>query len=283
MSDQPNSPNPFGAAANNPFKAPNAVVDDVSHSSQHAIIPGGRSVPSGNGMNWISAAWKVFTANPLIWIVMAIIAFVIIMVLSLIPLIGSVATAVIFPFFMAGIAKGAKAIDDGENLELGHMFAGFSEKGGPLAIVGVLYFAAFLVIGVLVAILAFVFGGAALATGFAGAMSGNERAAAGLAAGGLMIMLVIFLLFFALMVPVIMAFWFAPALVMLNNYEPIPAVKESFGACLKNIVPFLLYGVVAFVILIVAAIPLGLGLLVAGPVLYITPYTGYKDIFFNNN
>ena len=40
-----------------------------------------------------------------------------------------------------------------------------------------------------------------------------------------------------------------------------------------------LAGIVGFVILVVALIPFGLGLLVAAPLTWITMYTGYRDIF----
>jgi uncharacterized membrane protein len=76
-----------------------------------------------------------------------------------------------------------------------------------------------------------------------------------------------------------MALWFAPSLVVFNNLKPVDAMKASFLACLKNIVPFLLYGIVLIVLCFVAAIPLGLGFLVLGPVAIASIYTGYRDIF----
>ena len=56
-------------------------------------------------------------------------------------------------------------------------------------------------------------------------------------------------------------------------------MKVSFFGCLKNIVPFLLYGVVMMVLCVVAAIPVMLGYLVLGPVIIASIYTGYRDIF----
>jgi uncharacterized membrane protein len=58
-------------------------------------------------------------------------------------------------------------------------------------------------------------------------------------------------------------------------------MKSSFIACLKNMVPFLLYGVIAFLLAMLASIPFGLGWLVLGPVLAASLYTGYRDIFLN--
>jgi uncharacterized membrane protein len=87
------------------------------------------------------------------------------------------------------------------------------------------------------------------------------------------------LVFLALIVPVLMATWFAPALVLFDRLAAIDAMKLSFGGCLRNLVPFLLYGVIGCGLLIVAAIPLGLGLLILSPVLIASVYTSYCDIF----
>jgi uncharacterized membrane protein len=83
----------------------------------------------------------------------------------------------------------------------------------------------------------------------------------------------------ALSIPIYMALWFAPALVVLRGLAPVAAVKESFFGCLKNVVPFLIYGIVLLVLGIVAAIPLGLGWLVLGPVAIASIYVAYRDIY----
>ena len=83
----------------------------------------------------------------------------------------------------------------------------------------------------------------------------------------------------ALALPLYMALWFAPSLVVFNNLKPFDAMKASFLACLKNLVPFLLYGVIMLVLCMIAAIPLGLGFLVLGPVAIASIYAGYRDIF----
>jgi uncharacterized membrane protein len=83
----------------------------------------------------------------------------------------------------------------------------------------------------------------------------------------------------ALAVPFAMAFWFAPALVVIHDLGAIEALKLSFLGCLRNIIPFLLYGIIAFVLFMVATLPLMLGWLVMIPVLFGSTYAGYKDIF----
>jgi uncharacterized membrane protein len=76
-----------------------------------------------------------------------------------------------------------------------------------------------------------------------------------------------------------MAVWFAPALVLFHDKGAVDAMKESFSGCLRNIVPFLVYGVVLLVLGLIASIPLGLGWLVLGPVLCTSFYASYKDIY----
>ena len=76
-----------------------------------------------------------------------------------------------------------------------------------------------------------------------------------------------------------MAFWFAPALVVFRGDEPFAAMKTSFRACLRNIPPFLIYGLLGILFMILACIPIFLGLIVLIPVGIATVYTSYKDIF----
>jgi uncharacterized membrane protein len=87
------------------------------------------------------------------------------------------------------------------------------------------------------------------------------------------------LVFLLLYLPLVMAIWFAPALVVLRGVEPLEAMRLSFNGCMRNIVPFLLYGVVGVGLSIVATIPLLLGWLVLGPVTIASLYTSYCDIY----
>ena len=85
---------------------------------------------------------------------------------------------------------------------------------------------------------------------------------------------------FALLLPLFMALWFAPALALFHQQGPAEAMKGSFVACLRNILPSLVYGAIGFMLAIVASIPFGLGWLVLGPVIAGSLYASYRDIFF---
>jgi uncharacterized membrane protein len=76
-----------------------------------------------------------------------------------------------------------------------------------------------------------------------------------------------------------MAVWFAGPLIVLAQSDVVPALKTSFFACLKNILPFLIWGIAIFFLSILAMIPLMLGWLLLGPVMLASIYIGYRDIF----
>ena len=56
-------------------------------------------------------------------------------------------------------------------------------------------------------------------------------------------------------------------------------MKQSFAGCLKNIVPFLVYGIVSMLLMVVATIPIFLGWLVLWPTVMGSVYASYRDIF----
>jgi len=248
-----------------------------SHAS--ASAPPGRaaSVASGNGTAWWGEGWRLFTASPGVWVAITVLYVVIMVMLAFIPVLGSLATTLLAPVFAGGVLSGCRALDRGGELRIEHLFAGFSDRLAPLMIVGLLYLVGTLAIVVVVAGLLFAAVGM---TGIGALLAGDPLQAglAALAALGIGAVLAV-LLGLLLGVPLMMAFWFAPALVLLRNDEPLAAMKASFDACLRNIVPMLVYSLLGLVFAIVASIPLGLGWLVLAPVFAASVYASYKDIF----
>lgn len=239
--------------------------------------PEGWAVPAGRGTDWWGSAWRLFTAAPAAFIVITIVYVAIMMVLSFIPVLGQIAVSLLNPVFLGGIMMGCREQDRGGEIAMRHLFAGFNEKLGPLVIVALLYLLGWFVIGCITLALAFAsLGGGALAA----LMSGEptQMGFALFATMGLTAALV-FLVALLLAVPLMMAFWFAPALVVFRGDDPVAAMKTSFRACLRNVPPFLIYGLLGILFMILACIPIFLGLIVLIPVGIATVYTSYKDIF----
>lgn len=249
---------------NNPFKAPEAMVADVMPDSGN-FFPEGRQVPAGNGVAWLSQGWELFRRAPGVWIIMSVVYMVLLIVLGLIPLVNILINLLV-PIFAGGIMLGCKALDDGEELTVGHLFAGFSGYAGKLALIGLIYLAGMVAIGILMALM---IGG----MGFAAFANGALSATA---------MILPMLLVGLLLIPLAMAVWYAPALVVFHDQAPFDAMKASFFVSIKNFLPFLVYGLVVIVLAILASLPIFLGWLVLIPVLQASIYASYKDMFTGN-
>lgn len=261
------------AVSNNPYEAPRADVTDYVPPDANGDFGGGPYArAAGRGVDWFREAWALFAQSPGLWIAICLVLIGIQMVSGFIPILGPIAQSLLYPVFGAGIVLGCDALHRGEPLRFDHLFAGFSRNTGQLVLLGVIY----LVFMLVVAVIAFV-----PTIGMIGGMAVMGAADPDALAGNIgMPLLIGFLIWFALLLPAMMAMWFAPALVVMNDLQAIDALKLSFAGCLRNIVPFLVYGLVGFVLAIVATIPLLLGWLVLMPVLMASIYTGYRDIFY---
>jgi uncharacterized membrane protein len=251
----------------NPYAAPKAAVADETFALNADLVPGGQSRPIGNGWTWIADGWDLFKRQPGMWIGIVLLLFVIMIAAAFIPIVGGLLMSLFGPVFAAGIVTGCKTLDTGGELEIGHLFAGFREKTGTLVAVGGLYLAASLVVMLVVGLI--------MGVGMFTMMGGDQAQMQALG----MTMVLAMLIMFALLLPVVMAIWFAAPLVVFHDHGAVEAMKASFTGCLKNLLPFLWYGVLLFLLSIVASLPLLLGWLVLGPVLAASVYTSYRDIY----
>jgi hypothetical protein len=257
----------------NPYQPPGVplVTSESPAASDITFSAAPRMVAAGRGWEWIAEGFGLFKKQPGMWILLVVGFVICSVVIAVIPFVGPIANMLLLQVFMGGLMLGCRALDRGEGLEIGHLFAGFKQNTGDLVVLGVLA-----LVGWFVALIpAFIIiGGGA----FMSMMMGGANAAVNFGAMGLSFLLAM-LVVMALAVPLYMALWFAPALIVLNNLKPVDAMKASFVACLKNILPFLIYGVILMVLCMIAAIPMGLGFLILGPVGIASIYAGYRDIF----
>jgi uncharacterized membrane protein len=250
----------------NPYAAPSArVADAVPGGEDGILVEGGQRVASGRAWDWIKEGYALFRESPGTWVLIVVVLVVIQIVLGLVPFL-SVVSSLVFPVLTGGLMLGCRELARGEALEIGHLFAGFSRHAKPLMLVGLLYMAAIVLLG---AIAAVVFGVGYFLGGAATADRAVEPAGMLLAA----------LFFVALSIPLVMGVWFAPALVVFHDLGPMEAMKQSFSGCLKNLVPFLVYGLIGFFLSALASIPAMLGWLVLAPVFIGSLYVSYRDIF----
>jgi len=238
---------------------------------QRNFVAEGHPVPAGRGWTWIAGGWELLKRQPGTWVAIAIIAIVIGIAFYFMRTFGTILGILLTPVFTAGFVIGAKALDEGRELKIAHLFAGFTNRFGTLIAVGAIYLALLFAIVVV----------SALVTGVGvWVMLGAGPDLASATMSELTAYLLAWLIALALMVPVFMAVWFAPPLAVFDGLGAFDALKASFRGCLKNVVPFLVYGLIVFGFAILASIPLCLGWLVLAPVIGASIYTSYRDIYF---
>jgi len=257
----------------NPYRPPEARVEDVVSAATYSgeFVDGGRGLSAGRGWGWIVGGFGMFKSKPGTWILITIVLGILFIGMSLVPVLGALATWVLYPVFAGGIMLGCHALAQGDEFGVSHIFAGFRNRAGNLAVIGLLSIVAWIIVMIPLVV---VIGTGALF----GMMRGDAEGMAAMGPG----VAIAWLLMLGLAVPVYMALWFAPALVVLRELSPVEALKQSFRGCLKNIIPFLVYGLATLVLTLIAAIPLGLGLLVMMPVIMASVYVAYGEIFFRS-
>ena len=252
----------------NPYQAPQAAVHDpVGADGALAVEP--QQVDAARGLAWLAQGWSIFRQAPAVWIGISVIAVVLFLILAFVPVLGQLGSTLLSILFAGGIMLGCRDLDRGRPLTVGHLFAGMQTHLSPLLVIGALYLAALFVMFLVVSLV----GGGS----FFAVMTGAAVAGAAVASVILTALVVGLLL-----APLAMAVWFAPALAVLHGVAPVQSMQSSFRGCLRNIVPFLVYGVVIFILAMLASVPFGLGWLVLLPVLAGSVYAGYKDIFLQH-
>lgn len=249
----------------NPYQAPRAAVLD-DDKTEGSLAPEPNAVDVGRGLAWLTEGWNLFRQAPLVWIAICVLGTIAFMLLAFIPIVGQLATMLLSFLFAGGVMLGCRALDKGEDLIINHLLAGTQRHLAPLLTIGALY-----LVGIFLAV--FVTG---LLTGgtLISLMQGGVQPGVAVAS-----ILMFLLVSSVILIPLGMAIWFAPALATLHDVAPVQAMTASFKGCLRNWLPFIVYGVVVFVLMVIASIPFMLGWFVLLPVLAGSVYAGYKDIF----
>ncbi|MCH2221692.1 MAG: hypothetical protein MK097_15415, partial [Dechloromonas sp.] len=173
-----------------------------------------REVDPGACFDWLRQGWAMFLVNPGIWIGTTVLLLVMLMAISIVPLFGQIAAHLLVPLFGAGMFRICRRIADSEEPEIADLFAGFRRGAGDLVMVGVFFAAG--IFGI--AFIAFLL----VSGGVLGGVVTGKVAGFGIALGGVMLA---GLLVLVLSIPVIMATWYAPVLVLFHGMKPIDAMK----------------------------------------------------------
>ncbi len=228
-------------------------------------------VNAKQGLQWILSGFYLFRKAPLAWMILCFTLLLIGRLMSLVPMLGMFIFVLISPAFQAGLMHGCKAQEQGKPLEMGHLFSAFRTNAAPLITIGgVSLIGQILILG-----LAMLIGGSQMTD----MMLYGKRVDESELMGVMSSFLTSSLLILTLSIPLVMATWFSPLLVIFHDTPPIVAMQRSFFACLKNFIPFQIYGLALIILTALSLIPYGLGLIVLIPTMFTSIYVSYKDIF----
>lgn len=231
----------------------------------------------------------MFRVAPLGWLALVFGYIMATIMLSLVPLLGTVAASMLVPVFSVGFMTASRAAWHARPVELPMLFAGFRERLPGQLMLGVVY----------------TLGLAAAVAGSALADEGeflrwlttpartdanaqvSEQMLPGMAATAV------------LYVPTMMALWFAPLLVAWHSLAAPKALFFSFFACWLNWRAFIAYGLALVFVAVVlpSAVLMLLALATGGalrvhpkallfplllillPTLFASYYASYRDVF----
>ena len=264
---QPLDPNSTISLHKAPGMPPDLPPVDRYGSLLPRLLASPRKCRAGAGISWLSKAIDMFKENFLLWLGMGLVFLIIVGLGGEIPFVG-LFISLLSTVFIGGMIKGCAAQAQGDELRFDHLFSAFKTHFIALIKLVLLY-----VLGLIVAMMPMVFilGSSALFADSAGQELNNIALAP--------ILLTLFLTFI-LMVPLFMALWFAPALIVLHDIKPLTAMKMSFKAGLANIIPMIVFVLIlAIIVPLFVVVTLGFGILIVVSILVITYYTSYRDVW----
>lgn len=231
-----------------------------------------RKVAAGQGWQWVREGFGLYRKNPLLLSAAFGLLFGAVMALGLLPRIGGALSELASPLMVAGFMAAYRALDEGRELELPHFLAGVRGPAIPLMTVGAAQLLGTFLIGKVMLNMGFdpqAFVAAAQTQQDPAAMQALLNEALPAVLTGLV-----------LFTPLIMATWFAPALILFGGARPATALGVSLKAVARNWAAMLVNGLALGGVLFLAAlVPMMLGLLVAMPVLLGSLYASYQAIF----
>ncbi|HKB83248.1 MAG TPA: BPSS1780 family membrane protein [Burkholderiales bacterium] len=234
--------------------------------------------PASHGLKWLMQGLVLLRRNFFIWLLFVVLLWGMVFIASRVPFAGLL-LALFTPVLLGGLMIGCRALEKGEELEIAHFFAGFRNNTVNLITLGGFY----LIGNVVIAGLMYAIGGEAIQRIVAGQAQNIDPEVLMQSLGPALLAL---LAGMALSIPLTMAMWFAPLLVVFESEKPAPALRYSFQACMKNMLPFLVYGLIVLVPLILFMAPFDLTNMERNPGLWVVAllvlpsiYTSYRDLF----
>lgn len=242
------------------------------HQGYFALLNQPRQCDAGRGIAWLIQAWKLFKSQWLTWLLVFWAFTIVFAILGVIPIVNILITFLSF-HTIGGFMLMAAEQANGRDFGFETFLSAFTKHFLPLLLLCVVFFGMVLVTLMVFGFIGFV-GLSVMDAEINGIMAETFTAEKGLAWLGFMLLGGMFV-----MLLLLMATWFAPALIVLHGVKVIDAMKMSFKGCAKNVLPFLVYGLGGVVVGVILILTLGLALIPLAPIMTLAYYTSYRDVW----
>ena len=248
-----------------------------------------RLIPASHGWRWLAYGWKLFRTGPVMWLALVFAYWMLMTVVSILPVIGVPAVLILVPGFSVAFMAASRNAERGQPIEMALVIAGFRQNLPSQLALGVVYLAS---MGLMLAASSLADDGALARWMVTGARPPVEVIQSNEFMAALIIAAVAYM-------PVMMLYWFAPTLVAWHSMPAAKALFFSLFACLMNWRAFMAYGIASALVLFVAPFLLLFVLMLASggalrpgvmallfpfvlsmmPTLFASFYASYRDIF----
>ncbi len=247
-------------------------------------------LPAMRGAHWLRDAYAMLSRARLQWLLLLLFYYLVLGIVDVIPFLGQLAAPILKPVFAVGFLAAAWSQERGGTPELKQLFQGFRSNLWALLPLGV-----FLSLGIMLAVL----GTSLVDDGkLLDALSGKTKFDDKLLSDNSVQLAMLFAVVCA--IPVMLALWFAPALVVFQDCNAARALGTSLAAALANWRPIAVYAMLVFFyggvlpgiatatisLLVPASIAFVVALVVLVPYLFmfiatlhISDYVSYREIF----
>ena len=245
------------------------------------------TLPAKRGLTWLIEGFAIFRRKPALLSFLVLGYWLSMAVVSAIPYLGQMVSFILIPVFSVSLMNACRLIDTDEELPPQILFSGFHRNLQTLLALGVVYVTASLII---LGLSALFDGGLLFRMLVLGAMPDRDA----LADTSVFISAQLAI---CLLIPVMMAFWFAPVLAAWHDMTAGKSLFFSLIACARNWRPFLMYSLAVGIIgvfvprmanallggegvgqILPSLITVAISLILL-PTLYASFYISYRDIF----
>ncbi len=245
----------------------------------------GSPLPPSEGVFWVKAALRFFRTEPVRWLGITAAFFILMQLFGLIPA-GVIVAFLLKPVLTVGFLAAAWHQERAVRPQITHLFFGFKSNWKALLPLGVVY-----LLGLAIAV--------TLATAVSGVALDQLVTSPDMKVTPEMLAKLRIAMLWAIlfMLPVTLALWFAPALIVFDDVSFVTALKLSLAACARSLGAIVVYAIalfglataLSFAVLLLQAISPTFGrvalfmlVLPVTALVFIADYVSYRRVFHGN-